>query len=81
MPITPFLNGRDFDRETKRVLGIAFEMARVALGDVGQSEGANAIIASKMIEFAEAGETNPDRLCDETLAYVRQRAAQQDQHQ
>jgi hypothetical protein len=31
MPITPFLNGRHFDAETKRIMGVAFEMARSAL--------------------------------------------------
>jgi hypothetical protein len=31
MPITPFLNGVRFDPETKRVLGIALEMACIAL--------------------------------------------------
>ena len=32
MPITPFLDGTKFDLEAKRVMGVAFEMARVALG-------------------------------------------------
>ena len=36
MPITPFLNGEEFDQETTRVMGVALEMACVALrtGDV-----------------------------------------------
>jgi hypothetical protein len=32
MPIASFLNGARFDRETTRVMGLAFEMARIALG-------------------------------------------------
>ena len=32
MPITPFLDGHSFDSEAKRVMGVAFEMARVAVG-------------------------------------------------
>ena len=32
MPITPYLDGHKFDPETKRVMGVAFEMARVPLG-------------------------------------------------
>ena len=31
MPIMPFLNGEDFDPETTRVMGVALEMACVAL--------------------------------------------------
>jgi hypothetical protein len=31
MPITPYLNGVLFDPETKRVLGVAFEMVCIAL--------------------------------------------------
>jgi translocator protein len=31
MPITPFLNGQKFDAETRRVLGVAFELVCVAL--------------------------------------------------
>jgi hypothetical protein len=31
MPITPFLNGAKFEPESKRVMGVAFEMARAAL--------------------------------------------------
>src|SRR5690349_7919477 len=32
MPITPFLDGHSFDSETRRVMGVAFELARLALG-------------------------------------------------
>ena len=31
MPITLFLDGHRFDQETKRVLGVAFEMVCIAL--------------------------------------------------
>src|SRR5258708_7168726 len=31
MPITPYLNGQQFDPETKRILGLAFEMTCAAL--------------------------------------------------
>jgi hypothetical protein len=30
MPISPYLDGERFDSETKRVLGLAFELVRVA---------------------------------------------------
>jgi hypothetical protein len=31
MPITPFLDGHKFDPETKRVMGVAFEMTCAAV--------------------------------------------------
>ena len=31
MPIRPFLNGEQFDQETGRILGVAFEQVCVAL--------------------------------------------------
>src|SRR5262249_7893791 len=31
MPITPFLGDQKFDPETKRIMGVAFEMARAAV--------------------------------------------------
>ena len=31
MPISTFLDGHNFDSETRPALGVAFEMARVAL--------------------------------------------------
>jgi hypothetical protein len=31
MPIWPFLNGEQFDRETLRILGVAFEQVCIAL--------------------------------------------------
>ena len=60
MPITPFLDDTKFDPETKRVLGLAFEMARVALRLADRGDLANEIIAKRIIELAKAGERNPD---------------------
>jgi hypothetical protein len=56
MPIRPFLDGHRFDPETIRVMGLAFEMALIALrlGDRGNL--ANEIVARKIIALATAGE-------------------------
>ena len=59
MPITPYLDGFDVDPETRRVLGVALEMTRVALGLEDQGDLANKIIAKRIIELAKAGERNP----------------------
>ena len=68
MPIRAYLQGRRFDAETVRLMGIAFEMAIVALQ---QAEGAVAptrdAVAQHIIELAVAGERDPERLCDAAL--------------
>jgi hypothetical protein len=68
MPIRAYLQGHRFDAETVRLLGIAFEMAIVALqqGD-GTVSPTRDVIAHKLIEIAKAGERDPERLCDGAL--------------
>jgi hypothetical protein len=69
MAIGEYLNGERFDRETTRVMGLAFEIARVTLGVVDR--GVDEMIANRIIELAKAGERNADRLCEYALAKVR----------
>jgi hypothetical protein len=69
MPITIFLNGHKFDPETKRVMGVAFEMTRAALRLADREDLVVEIIASKIIELAKAGERNPDLLCERALLH------------
>jgi hypothetical protein len=71
MPITSYLDGHQFDPETRRIIGIAFEMTRAALRVSNQDDLAPEIIAKIIIEFARAGERDPERLCDQTLANLR----------
>jgi hypothetical protein len=71
MPINPFINGMSFDDETRRVIGVAFEMACVALHLSDRGDGANEIIAKRIIEFAKTGERNPDLLCEGVLKEFR----------
>ena len=68
MPIRAYLQGHRFDAETVRLLGIAFEMAIVALqqGD-GIVSPTREAVAQKIIELAKAGERDPERLCDGAL--------------
>jgi hypothetical protein len=76
MPITPYLDGFEGDSEAKRILGVAFEMACVALQLAGRSgdladeviaRRMDEVIARRMIELARAGERNPDVLCETIL--------------
>jgi hypothetical protein len=68
MPISAYLQGHRFDAETTRILGVAFEMALVALqhadGLVAPTRDA---VAHKIMELAKAGERDPERLCDGAL--------------
>ena len=66
MPITQFLDSRGFDLETKRVVGVAFEMARVAL-QLGDQSILWERTAKRIIELAKTGELNPDVLCEAVL--------------
>jgi hypothetical protein len=72
MPIRSFLDGSShlFDPEAVRVMGVAYEMVRAALGY--KDAIADPVIANKIIELAKAGERNPDLLCEETLNYFQQ---------
>ena len=74
MRITQFLDDdTKFDAETKRVMGVAFEMAWVALGLTDTDDQANHIVAKRIIELAKAGERNPDILCEKALKGLRSR--------
>jgi hypothetical protein len=68
MPITPYLDGENFDPETRRVMGVAFEIARAALRLEDRSDPICALVAHKIIELAKGGELNPDLLSERALA-------------
>jgi hypothetical protein len=60
-----------FDPETKRIMGLAFEMIRLALGLADRGDIANELIAKRIIELAQAGELNPDVLCEAVVKELR----------
>ena len=55
------------DPETIRVMGVAFEMVRVALRLNDRNDLPVEIIANRIIELAKEGERNPDLLCERAL--------------
>ena len=67
MPIRPHLDGHKFDSETIRVMGLAFEMALVALRLADRGDLANEVLARRIMDLAKAGERNPERLCEGVL--------------
>jgi hypothetical protein len=71
MPITPYLDGALFEPETRRVMGVAFEMARAALRLEDRADPVVAILAHKIIELAKGGEFSPDLLCERALNDLR----------
>jgi hypothetical protein len=71
VPITIFLEGQKFDPETKRVMGVAFEMTCIALGLRDRGDLANSVVAKKIIELVKTGELNPDILCERALVDLR----------
>jgi hypothetical protein len=71
MPITEFLDGFKFDAETRRIIGIAFEMARAALTFENQTYAAHEVIAKRIIALAKEGMIDLDQLCDQALNDLR----------
>jgi len=71
MPITPFLNGEKFDLDTTRIMGVALEMACLALRTGDCADDVKQAIANKIIALAKAGERSPDRLCEEVVNDIR----------
>jgi len=71
MPIQPFLNSENFDLETTRVLGVAFELTCVGLQVGDCADDVKQAIANKIIALAKSGERNPDVLCEQVLKDIR----------
>ena len=65
MAMTSYLDDFNVDAETKKVLDLALEMTRTALGLA--DEFANGIIGKRIIELARAGERRLDLLCEGAL--------------
>ena len=73
MPITQYLDLDDceFDRETKRVVSLAFEMAREAL-QLGDQGNLAEKTAQRIVELAKGGELDSDLLCECVVTEFRQ---------
>jgi hypothetical protein len=70
LPIPGLLDDEPFDAETKRIIRLAFEAARVAI-DPQSGHHDDAILAKRVIELAKEGELNPDVLCEKALRSFR----------
>ena len=71
MPIRAYLDGHTFGGETIRQMGIAFEMALASLGFTPDCDDPiRRTLAQSIIELAQHGERDPDRLCEGALQAV-----------
>ena len=69
MPIRPFLAGQAFEPETISVMSLAFQRSCDALGlKRSADDSATRMVAAKVIELAERGVRDPDRLAQMTIA-------------
>ena len=71
LPIRPFLNGEQFDDETVRVMGLAFEAVCIALHIGNSGDDIRQAIATKIVDLAQNGERHPDVLCELVLKEIR----------
>ncbi len=71
MPITAFLGNENFDAETKRAMGVAFERACQTLGLIDKTDPATRLLAEKVIDAAKAGERDVETLYNTALASAR----------
>jgi hypothetical protein len=71
MPITPYLDGHNFDPEAKRVMGIAFEMTLIALRPGDRTDPSEEIVAKKIIALAKEGLRDPNLLCEWAVTDLR----------
>jgi hypothetical protein len=58
-------------RHRSRVMGVAFEMTRVAPGIADRLDQVNETVAKTIMELARQGESNPDLLCERALQSLR----------
>jgi hypothetical protein len=68
MPIRTYLQGRAFAAETTRAMGVAFEATRAALAIRHRADLTPEKVASIIIALVDAGELDPDRLCERAIA-------------
>lgn len=69
MPIAPYLRWEVFEPETTKAMGMAFEKACRRLGLSLTRDAMTERVAQVIIELAETGETDAERLYQRALAH------------
>jgi hypothetical protein len=71
MPIYALLQDCTFEADTVAAMAAAFEKACYSLGLAERTDPLRDLVARKVIEIAETGERDPERLCELTLEALR----------
>jgi hypothetical protein len=65
--IVPLIADMSFDPQTVELVEAAFDHVCLSLNDIGQPDIVKEVIARRIIEVAEMGERDLDRLCTRAL--------------
>jgi len=65
--VIPFLRDVSFDPDATHIMGKAFDCACKELHGIGRSDLVKSVLAKRIIELANTGERDPNRLCDRAL--------------
>ena len=65
--VTALFKDAAFDPDAIEALGAAYDKACRSLHDIGQPAIVQEVIARRIIQVAQTGERNPDRLCAQAL--------------
>ena len=57
-----------FDQETIRILALAFDYVQAELRQHGKLVLMEDVLAKRIVQLAESGERDPDKLCDAILS-------------
>ena len=68
MTTMPLLKYQAFDPQAIEALSAAYDKACQSLNDGGRAGLVREVIAKRIIELAQTGERDPDRLCTGALA-------------
>jgi hypothetical protein len=65
--VLPLFQDAAFEPEATEAMGAAFDKACKSLHDIGQPALVQEVIARRIIEIAQKGERDADRLCERAL--------------
>jgi hypothetical protein len=67
MSIAQYLDGRSFDPETLKCMGLAFDASCKRLGITGEANPFKQMVAERVVIFARRGDKDPGALCERVV--------------
>jgi hypothetical protein len=61
--VIPFFRDKAFEPQATQIMGAAYDKACETLHGVAQAELVKEIIAKRIVQVAQSGERDPERLC------------------